>query len=82
MLPTVIQQRYAIAKSSYDRRNYAEAAERFNYVLEVLDDPEVRRRPRSRPLSDLRTLAMGFRDLAVTGPRRPPPPKPEPLPSA
>ena len=42
VLPTVIQQQYAIAKSSYDRKNYAEAAERFNYVLDVLNDPEVR----------------------------------------
>jgi tetratricopeptide (TPR) repeat protein len=81
VLPTVIQQQYAIAKSSYDRKNYAEAAERFNYVLDVLNDPEVRASAAQPPLSDLRTLAMGFRDLAVTAATPPPaPPKPEPVP--
>jgi tetratricopeptide (TPR) repeat protein len=77
VLPTVIQQQYAIAKSSYDRKNYAEAAERFNYVLDVLNDPDVRASAAQPPLSDLRTLAMGFRDLAVTAAT--PPPKPEPV---
>ncbi len=65
----------------YDRKNYAEAAERFNYVLDVLNDPEVRASAAQPPLSDLRTLAMGFRDLAVTAATPPPaPPKPEPVP--
>ena len=63
VLPTVIQQQYTIAKSSYDRKNYAEAAERFNYVLDVMNDPEVRPVASQPPLSDLRVLATGFRDL-------------------
>lgn len=82
VLPTVIQQQYAIAKSSYDRKNYAEAAERFNYVLEVMNDPEVRPVAAQPPLSDLRVLATGFRDLAVTAATPPPAPKPEPPPPA
>ena len=52
VLPTVIQQQYAIAKSSYDRKNYAEAAERFNYVLDVHQrsgGPRRRRRSRRCP---------------------------------
>lgn len=82
VLPTVIQQQYAIAKSSYDRKNYAEAAERFNYVLEVMNEPDLRATAAQPPLSDLRTLAMGFRDLAVTAATPPPaPPKPEPAPA-
>ena len=80
VLPTVIQQQYAIAKSSYDRKNYAEAAERFNYVLDVLNDPDVRASAAQPPLSDLKTLAMGFRDLAVTAATPPPAPRPEPVP--
>jgi hypothetical protein len=81
VLPTVIQQQYAIAKSSYDRKNYSEAAERFTYVLDVLNDPDVRASATQPPLSDLKTLAMGFRDLAVTAATPPPaPPKPEPVP--
>jgi hypothetical protein len=83
VLPTVIQQQYAIAKSSYDRKNWSEAAERFNYVLEVMNDPEVRSVAAQPPLSDLRVLATGFRDLAVTAATPPPaPPKPEPPPPA
>jgi TonB family protein len=85
VLPTVIQQQYAIAKSSYDRKNFPEAAERFNYVLDVLNDPDVRPVAAQPPLSDLRVLATGFRDLAVTAATPPPPPpvaKPEPPPPA
>lgn len=79
VLPTVIQQQYAIAKSSYDRKNYAEAAERFNYVLDVLNEPDVRPVAAQPPLSDVKVLAQGFRDLAVTASTPPPaPPKAEP----
>jgi TonB family protein len=82
VLPTVIQQQYAIAKSSYDRKNYAEASERFNYVLDVMNDPDLRAAAAQPPLADLRTLATGFRDLAVTASTPPPaPPKPEPAPA-
>jgi len=77
VLPTVIQQQYATAKSSYDRKNYAEAAERFNYVLDVMNDPEVRPVASQPPLSDLRVLATGFRDLALSAATPPPAPKPE-----
>jgi tetratricopeptide (TPR) repeat protein len=81
VLPTVIQQQYAVAKSSYDRKNYAEAAERFSYVLDVLNEPDVRPVAAQPPLSDLKVLAQGFRDLAVTAATPPPaPPKPEPPP--
>jgi hypothetical protein len=72
VLPTVIQQQYAIAKSSYDRKNYAEAAERFNYVLDVLNEPDVRPVAAQPPLSDLKVLAQGFRDLAVSASTPPP----------
>ena len=83
VLPTVIQQQYAIAKSSYDRKSWSEAAERFNYVLDVLNDPDVRPVAAQPPLSDLKVLAQGFRDLAVTAATPPPaPPKPEPAPPA
>ena len=83
VLPTVIQQQYAIAKSSYDRKNYAEAAERFNYVLDVLNEPDVRPVAAQPPLSDVKVLAQGFRDLAVTAAAPPPaPPKVEPPPPA
>jgi hypothetical protein len=64
-----------------DRKNWSEAAERFNYVLDVLNDPDVRPVAAQPPLSDLKVLAQGFRDLAVTAATPPPaPPKPEPPP--
>jgi TonB family protein len=80
VLPTVIQQQYAIARSSYDRKNYLEAAERFSYVLDVLNDPDVRPLAAEPPLSDVKTLATGFRDLAVNAATPVPAPKPAPAP--
>jgi TonB family protein len=76
MLPTIIQQQYAIAKAAYDRRDYAEAADRFKQVLAVLADPDVAPRAAVPPLSDMRVLASGFRDLAVIAATPPPPPPP------
>jgi hypothetical protein len=67
VLPAVIQQQYAIAKSSYDRKNWSEAAE-------VMNDPDVRAVAAQPPLSDLRVLASGFRDLAVSAATPPPVP--------
>jgi protein TonB len=85
VLPSIIQQQYAVAKSVYDRKSYAEAAERFTYVLEMIGDPDVRSAAAQSPLADLRVLASGFRDLSVsaaTPPPAPPPPAPLPPPAA
>lgn len=81
VLPAIIQQQYAIAKSAYDRKDYAEAAERFTQVLEILGDPDVRAPAAQPPLADLRVLASGFRDLSVSA-AAPPPPPPAPAPPA
>jgi TonB family protein len=80
VLPAVIQQRYAIAKAAYDRKDYAEAADRFTQVLAVLGDPDVAAAANQPPLSDLRVLASGFRDLSVIA-ATPPPPPPAPAPA-
>lgn len=75
LLPDVASSRYAEAKQAYDRKAFAEAAAEFRQVLALLDDPQMNGR-----LSDLRTLAAGFVDLAAAAaPPPPPPPAPEPV---
>lgn len=82
VLPTVVQQQYAIAKAAYDRKDYKEAADRFTQVLKLLDDPDVAANSMRPPLSDVRTLSTGFRDLATAAAAPPPPPPaPDPVPA-
>jgi hypothetical protein len=87
MLPAIVQQWYASAKASYDRKEYGAAVSGFTQVLGVLTDPDVASAVNQPPLSDIRTLAAGFRDLSVLAaapppPPPPPPPAPEPPPPA
>jgi TonB family protein len=74
IMPAIIQQTYAQAKTAFDRKEYEAAAAGFGRVLEVMNDPDLASVYRQPPLSDLRTLAGGFRDLAVTAATPPPPP--------
>lgn len=61
VLPGIIQQRYASAKSAFDRREYWSAIEQFDSVLTLIGTPD----PSADPaMGDLRTLVLGFRDLA------------------
>jgi TonB family protein len=61
-LPGVIRQRYANAKASFDEKAYETAADQFDAVLKLIEAPDV---VASDPaLADLRTVAVGFRDLA------------------
>ena len=68
LLPTIVTERYAAAKAAFERKDPS-AAERFENVLVLLEDPDVRAVP---ALSDLRTVVSAFRDLtramAVAGP--------------
>jgi TonB family protein len=76
MLPTVIQQLYTDAKAAFDRKEYEKSVAGFNRMLEMMTDPDALVAANQSPLSDLRTLAAGFRDLAVTAATPPPPPPP------
>jgi tetratricopeptide (TPR) repeat protein len=76
MLPAIIQQKYGLAKAAFDRKDFITAADGFGQVAEMLNDPDVGAAASVPPLSDLRTLAAGFRDLAVTASAPPPPPAP------
>ena len=77
LLPAVTRQLYARAKSAYESKQYESALADFDRVISLADeisetDPSV---------GDLRTLALGFRDLTKTAlAPPPPPPAPEPKP--
>jgi hypothetical protein len=72
MLPSIIQQRYAVAKAAFDRKEFAAAADGFTQVLGALSDPDVAADAKQPPLSDLRTLAGGFQELAAKAAAPPP----------
>ena len=72
VLPGIIQQTYAQAKGAFDRKEFAMAAAGFGHVLDVMNDPELAALYGQPPLADMRTLAGGFRDLAVTAAAPPP----------
>jgi TonB family protein len=74
MLPSIIQQKYAQSKAAYDRKEFVTAADGFTQVLTALSDPDVSVEARQPPLSDLRTLAGGFQELAAKAAAPPPPP--------
>jgi TonB family protein len=80
LLPGVVRQLYGKAKSAYDGKQWESALADFDRVISLADeisetDPGV---------VDLRTLALGFRDLtkaALAPPPPPPAPEPEPKPA-
>lgn len=75
MLPAIVQQKYAQAKAAFDRQEFVAAAAAFGQVLDALDDSDLG--AAGQPLlSDLRTLAAGFRDLSVRSSAPPPPASP------
>lgn len=82
LVPALIQQQYADGKAAFDRRDFATAAQTFASVLNALDDPELGTAAAEPPLSDIRTLAAGFQDLAREALAPPPPPVVEAPPPA
>ena len=78
MLPSIIQQKYAVAKATFDRKEFAAAANGFTEVLTALADRDVAAEAKQPPLSDLRMLAGGFQELAAKA-AAPPPPPPAPV---
>jgi TonB family protein len=76
VLPVVVQQRYDEAKNTFERGEFETAATAFQRVIEALDDPDIGAAASQPPLSDLRTLALGFHNLSVKSIPPPPPPPP------
>lgn len=73
LLPGIVQRAYADAKASFDRKD-PKAMEQFDRVLALLKDPDVAGHP---GLTDLATVAGGFRDLSkalIAPPVAPPAP--------
>ena len=56
MLPSIIQAKYAQAKASFDRKEFAAAADGFTQVLTALADQDVSAESKQPPLADLRML--------------------------
>jgi hypothetical protein len=77
VLPSVIQQKYGEAKAAFDKQDWATASSGFSEVLKAIGDPDIAGSAGAPPLSDIKTLASGFRDLAVKS--VPPPPAPKPV---
>jgi hypothetical protein len=75
VLPAIMQRKYTHAKARFDRQEFAAAAAEFDQVLKVLNSPDVAEAASRPPLSDLRALAAGFRDLSA----RATPPAPAPV---
>ena len=73
LLPAIVQQQYATAKAAFDQKNFGVAGEAFQRVLEALNDPDLKHASSLPPLSDIKTLASGFRDLSVQAVPAPPP---------
>ena len=72
-LPDIARTRYATAKASFDRKEFAVAEQQFRELLRLIDDPDMGGR-----LGDLRLLVSGFVDLSTAAAAPPPEPKPEP----
>ena len=74
ILPSIVQQEYARAKTAFERGDYPSAIAQFDRVLQALADPDLGLGAGNSPLSDLRTLAAGFRELSIKAAAPPPEP--------
>jgi TonB family protein len=70
LLPAIVRERYTAAKAAFERKD-PQARERFESVLTLLDDPDVRGLP---AFADLRTVVSAFRDLTKAMAEAPAPP--------
>lgn len=79
LLPQIAQEIYDKAKLAFDRKALQEAADGFERVLALLDEPGLTDLPN---MADLRRLADGFRDLTKAAAATPPAPSPASTPGA
>ena len=76
VLPGLVQQRYALYKTAFDRKDYQTASAGFNELLALYADPDLAGASGKPPLSDLRVLIGGFYELSLQATA--PPAAPEP----
>jgi hypothetical protein len=74
ILPAIVQQEYARAKTAFERGDHPSAIAQFDRVLQALADPDMGLAAGNSPLADLRTLATGFRELSIKAAAPPPEP--------
>ncbi len=79
VLPAIVQQKYTEARAAFDGKDFSAAQDGFKQVLDLLADSDLGSAANRPPLSELRTLALGFRDLSTTA-SAPPRPLARPLP--
>jgi hypothetical protein len=77
LLPAIIQKQYADSKAAFEKKDFELAAAGFEGVLKGIADPDIAALANVPPLSDLRTLATGFKDLSAKS-LAPPAPPPAP----
>jgi len=65
LLPGLVQQKYAQAKAAYDHKDYRIAAAGFGQLMALFDDADLAGAAERPPLSDLRMLTDGFRQLSA-----------------
>jgi hypothetical protein len=84
LLPDLAQQKYVQAKAAFDRKDYRAASENFSQLLDLFADPDLAAAASRPPLTDLRVLTVGFRELSVQAVQAlaPPPPLPAVAPQA
>jgi hypothetical protein len=76
VLPGLVQQRYAVYKAAFDRKDYQTASAGFNELLALYADPDLALAGGRPPLADLRVLIGGFYELSLQATA--PAPMPEP----
>ena len=79
LLPGLVQQKYAQAKTAYDRKDYRTASVGFGQLLSLFDDPDLAGAASKPPLADLRVLTDGFHQLSLQALAPPPLPEPPPV---
>jgi len=72
LLTNLARAAYISAKGHFESKQMAEAVVDFDRLITLLDEME----ESGQGLGDLRTLSLGFRDLAKAAVAPPPPPKP------
>lgn len=78
VLPGLVQQRYGVYKTAFDRKDYRTASAGFNELLALYADPDLALAGTRPPLSDLRVLIGGFYELSLQASTPPPAPEPPP----
>ncbi|MEN3337692.1 MAG: hypothetical protein V7647_1368 [Acidobacteriota bacterium] len=70
VLPGIIEQEYTQAKAALERHDSVSARAGFQRVLDLLADVDIAAVANQPPLSDIRALAVGFRELSAAAPSR------------